>query len=139
EHVFLTGMEEDMFPYKSMDERGDEELEEERRLAYVALTRARRHLVLTHTSTRQIFGKTRWGAPSRFLRDLPRESIVHKQTRGAKTTPQRFIDRPERTMTPAPWTGGASRSWGAPAKPAPSEASQGQRYVDREFFQDDAG
>ncbi|WP_394824038.1 ATP-dependent helicase [Pendulispora albinea] len=144
EYVFLTGMEEDMFPYKSMDERGDEELEEERRLAYVALTRARRHLVLTHTQARQIFGKTRWGAPSRFLRDLPREAIVHKQTRGAKSVPQRFIDRPERPLAPAPWAAASRGGWGAPsappapARPAPSQ-TPGQRYVDREFFQDDHG
>ena len=145
EHVFLTGMEEDMFPYKSMEDRGEEDVEEERRLAYVALTRARRHLLITHTATRQIFGKTRWGTPSRFVSDLPREATVHKQTRGARVTPQRFIDRPERTPAPAPWTRrtsagvatNGSRSWGE-TKSAPTEVP-GQRYVDREFFQDDAG
>jgi len=134
ERVFLTGMEEDMFPYKGQDTRGDEELEEERRLAYVAITRARQHLLLTHTSTRQIFGTTRWGRPSRFLADLPADSIVHKQTRGAVRTPDRFIDRPQRDMAPMPY----------PRRPPTTRPSEppvkpGERYIDREFFQDDGG
>ncbi|WP_394833857.1 DUF2067 family protein [Pendulispora rubella] len=142
QHVFLTGMEEDMFPYKSMEDRGEEDMEEERRLAYVAITRARRHLLITHTSARQIFGKTRWGTPSRFIGNLPREGVVHKQTRGVKNTPQRFIDRPDRDLQPMPWSrrtsGLAPSAPSMPARPAPS-APPGQRYVDREFFQDDHG
>ncbi|MFO7180936.1 MAG: UvrD-helicase domain-containing protein [Pseudomonadota bacterium] len=74
--VFLTGMEETIFPYRGVDKlRGDseEDLDEERRLAYVAITRARRRLVISHVSMRQLFGRTHWLEPSRFLDDIPEE------------------------------------------------------------------
>jgi DNA helicase-2/ATP-dependent DNA helicase PcrA len=74
EVVFLTGMEETIFPYKGVDETqgdSDEELDEERRLAYVAITRARKRLTITHTGARQLFGRTHYLAPSRFLDDIP--------------------------------------------------------------------
>jgi DNA helicase II / ATP-dependent DNA helicase PcrA len=74
--VFITGMEEEVFPYKGMDGSEPEELDEERRLAYVAVTRARERLYVTHTQMRTLFGRTRYGAPSRFLLDLPREAIA---------------------------------------------------------------
>jgi len=70
--VLLTGMEEGMFPYRGADP-GDsqEELDEERRLAYVAITRARRELVMFHAKNRQIFGTTREKPASRFIEELP--------------------------------------------------------------------
>ncbi len=73
ERVYLTGMEERVFPHARVldDER---QLEEERRLAYVALTRAKRHLTLTMAARRMIFGQTQVGQPSRFVLDLPRDS-----------------------------------------------------------------
>jgi DNA helicase-2/ATP-dependent DNA helicase PcrA len=71
--VFITGMEDGLFP--SMREREgvneDAALEEERRLAYVAITRARNRLVLTHARTRRVWGEIRLQGPSRFLDDLP--------------------------------------------------------------------
>src|SRR5690606_29605683 len=76
ETVFLTGMEETIFPYRGVDQlRGDseEDLDEERRLAYVAITRARRRLLISHVSMRQLFGRTHWLEPSRFLDDIPAE------------------------------------------------------------------
>ncbi len=73
--VFLTGMEEEMFPYRGVDGSSPEELEEERRLAYVAITRARKQLVISHAAARMIFGFTRYNRPSRFLQDLPPECV----------------------------------------------------------------
>ena len=73
--VFITGMEEELFPFKAMDPKRGEDIEEERRLAYVAVTRARRQLVITNASRRAIFGQTRYGLPSRFLADLPKASL----------------------------------------------------------------
>ncbi|HEY0189531.1 MAG TPA: UvrD-helicase domain-containing protein [Kofleriaceae bacterium] len=76
--VFLTGMEDGLFP--SMREREgtseDAALEEERRLAYVAITRARERLVLSHARTRRVWGEIRMQQPSRFLDDLPADSLA---------------------------------------------------------------
>ncbi len=84
--VFLTGMEEEMFPYRGVDGSSPEELEEERRLAYVAITRARQRLSLTHAAQRTIFGYTRYNRPSRFILDLPAE-VTH-QSASAWATPR---------------------------------------------------
>jgi DNA helicase II / ATP-dependent DNA helicase PcrA len=68
--VFLTGLEEGLFPHEqSVNERDG--LEEERRLAYVAITRARHRLYLSHAQTRMLHGQTRYNIPSRFLEEIP--------------------------------------------------------------------
>jgi DNA helicase II / ATP-dependent DNA helicase PcrA len=68
--VFLTGLEEGLFPHEqSVTERDG--LEEERRLAYVAITRARHRLYLSHAQTRMLHGQTRYNVPSRFLEEIP--------------------------------------------------------------------
>ena len=68
--VFVAGMEESLFPH--MNSMGDvQSLEEERRLAYVAITRARKHLYLTCASQRQLFGSTHVNPVSRFLQEIP--------------------------------------------------------------------
>ncbi len=72
--VFVVGMEEDVFPNRNARET-DEGLEEERRLFYVAITRAQRKLYLTAARRRRIFGTEMLGMPSRFLRELPPESL----------------------------------------------------------------
>ncbi|MBV9189015.1 MAG: UvrD-helicase domain-containing protein, partial [Betaproteobacteria bacterium] len=68
--VFMSGLEEGLFPSeKSVTERDG--LEEERRLAYVAITRARNRLYLSHAQTRMLHGMTRYAMPSRFLEEIP--------------------------------------------------------------------
>ncbi|HBD21116.1 MAG TPA: DNA helicase II, partial [Arenimonas sp.] len=68
--VFLVGVEEGLFPSgKSLEESG--RLEEERRLAYVGLTRARQKLVLSYAESRRLHGMEMFGTPSRFLREIP--------------------------------------------------------------------
>jgi DNA helicase-2/ATP-dependent DNA helicase PcrA len=68
--VFITGLEEGLFPHEqSVMERDG--LEEERRLAYVAITRARHRLYLSHAQTRMLHGQTRYNIPSRFLEEIP--------------------------------------------------------------------
>jgi len=70
--VFIAGMEEGVFPH--MRSLGDpDQLEEERRLAYVGITRAEEHLFLTHATTRNLFGATNYNSPSRFLGEIPEE------------------------------------------------------------------
>ena len=70
--VFLPGWEEGIFPnQRSLDESGDKGLEEERRLAYVGLTRARRHAIISHAANRRIYANWQSSIPSRFLDELP--------------------------------------------------------------------
>jgi DNA helicase-2/ATP-dependent DNA helicase PcrA len=76
--VFLTGMEEEIFPYRGVSGREPEELDEERRLAYVAITRAREYLFVTYAGQRSLFGMTRYLEPSRFLGDIPAEVAKHE-------------------------------------------------------------
>ena len=72
--VFLVGMEDGLFPSaRSLEESG--RLEEERRLAYVGITRARQKLVLTYAESRRIHGQDNYNLPSRFLREIPKELL----------------------------------------------------------------
>jgi DNA helicase II / ATP-dependent DNA helicase PcrA len=68
--VFLSGLEEGLFPHEQSASERDG-LEEERRLAYVAITRARNRLYLSHAQTRMLHGQTRYNVPSRFLEEIP--------------------------------------------------------------------
>ncbi|AUJ25306.1 DNA helicase PcrA [Virgibacillus dokdonensis] len=73
--VFLIGMEENVFPHsRSMFD--DEEMEEERRLAYVGITRAEKELYLTHARMRTLFGRTNMNPISRFINEIPEELIA---------------------------------------------------------------
>jgi DNA helicase-2/ATP-dependent DNA helicase PcrA len=70
-YVFVTGCEENVFPsYKSMED-GDFAIEEERRLFYVAMTRAMKHLYITFAQGRMLFGQLRFNGPSRFIQEIP--------------------------------------------------------------------
>jgi len=73
--VFITGLEEGLFPHEQSanEENG---LEEERRLMYVAITRARRRLYLSHAQSRMLHGQVRYGLPSRFLGELPEQVLL---------------------------------------------------------------
>ena len=67
--VFMIGMEEGIFPHsRSIEEQG---IEEERRLAYVGMTRAKERLTLMHASARSLYGSRKYNLPSRFLDELP--------------------------------------------------------------------
>jgi DNA helicase-2/ATP-dependent DNA helicase PcrA len=69
--VFVIGMEDGVFPHLRAIEAGD--VEEERRLAYVGMTRARRELYLTHARSRSLFGGRDWNVRSRFIDEVPNE------------------------------------------------------------------
>ncbi len=78
--VFITGLEEGLFPHEQSanEENG---LEEERRLMYVAITRARRRLYLSHTQSRMLHGQVRYNMPSRFLDELPEQVLLNLNRR----------------------------------------------------------
>lgn len=75
ENVFIVGMEEGIFPGKQSIFTGDKEIEEERRLAYVGITRAKQKLTLTCASQRMVFGSTERNRISRFVTEIPTELI----------------------------------------------------------------
>ena len=76
-HVFLVGFEDGLFP--GMRAIGDEEeMEEERRLCYVAITRAKQSLTISHARQRMIYGRTSAALPSRFLKEIPEDCMVKK-------------------------------------------------------------
>jgi DNA helicase II / ATP-dependent DNA helicase PcrA len=74
--VFITGMEEGLFPHENSMSDHDG-LEEERRLMYVAITRARKRLYLSHSQTRMLHGQTRFNLKSRFFDELPEECLKY--------------------------------------------------------------
>ncbi|HNQ04232.1 MAG TPA: 3'-5' exonuclease [Thiobacillaceae bacterium] len=83
--VFITGLEEGLFPHENaLDDAGG--LEEERRLMYVAITRARRYLNLSHAQTRMLHGQMRYGLPSRFLEEIP-ENLMRSLSRRPSSQP----------------------------------------------------
>lgn len=81
--VFLPGWEEGLFPsQRSMDEKGVDGLEEERRLAYVGITRARQYCLISHAANRRIYGQWTASVPSRFIAELPAEHVEEGQNSG---------------------------------------------------------
>jgi DNA helicase-2/ATP-dependent DNA helicase PcrA len=80
--VFITGLEEGLFPHENAMNDFDG-LEEERRLMYVAITRARKRLYLSHSQTRMLHGQTRYNLKSRFLEELPEECLKWITPKGA--------------------------------------------------------
>lgn len=116
--VFITGMEEGLFPHENSMNDFDG-LEEERRLMYVAITRARKRLYLSHSQTRMLHGQTRYNLKSRFFEELPEHTLKW-------ITPARsaFADamptRRDAWQNPA-WQ---NKSWGQGAVPAPKPVPQ---------------
>jgi len=104
--VFITGMEEGLFPHENaMSDRDG--LEEERRLMYVAITRARDRLYLSHSQTRMLHGQTRYNLKSRFFDELPEGGL-------------KFLT-PKRPPPRSPWQGTGSSGWTPPAASARTE------------------
>lgn len=93
--VFIMGMEESLFPHIRAIKSDDEhEMQEERRICYVAITRAEETLYLTHATSRMLFGRPQSNMPSRFLREIP-EDLLENESKGksksqAQATSNRF-------------------------------------------------
>ncbi|MEN9912652.1 MAG: ATP-dependent helicase PcrA [Candidatus Parcubacteria bacterium] len=95
DHVFIAGLEQDLFPFKHMDDEGmsESESEEERRLFYVALTRARKKVHLSHTLIRTVYGAQRVNTASEFIGDIE-TSLIEDQAPPEKPSGAKalFID-----------------------------------------------
>jgi len=116
--VFLAGMEEGLFPNaRSVEESG--RLEEERRLAYVGITRARQKLVLSYAESRRLHGQDMYGVPSRFLREIP-SPLLHE------VRPRVQVSRP--AFAPQP-----RRDWGHAALDSSPGLKLGQNVVHAKF------
>ncbi len=94
-HVFLIGMEEELLPHRNSIEENN--IEEERRLAYVGITRAQKTLSITLASTRKQFGEKQVTTPSRFIEELPEED-VEKEGFG-DATPEQIEKKGEETLS----------------------------------------
>lgn len=90
--VFLTGLEEGLFPHQRSLEEGSGRLEEERRLCYVGMTRAMQQLWLTYAELRRLYGSEKYTSPSRFLGEIPSELISEIRARPKSTY---HVPRPE--------------------------------------------
>ncbi len=131
--VFIGGLEEGVFPHnRALDDEG--ELEEERRLAYVGITRAKRRLFLSHAWRRATWGGGGMSIPSRFLLEIPQELMVGPQLRGggdigADLDPDLvFRERGSRFGAGIRAGGGAYRQGsGRPGAPAPGETFRPSR------------
>ena len=96
--VFLPGWEEGLFPsQRTLDESGNKGLEEERRLAYVGITRARRRAVISHAANRRIYANWQSSIPSRFIDELPEAHVEHAGSAA--------LGREARLMAPTVFTG----------------------------------
>ena len=99
--VFMVGMEDGVFPHlRSLGE--PDEMEEERRLAYVGITRARERLYLSHAWCRNLWGQTQYNPPSRFLNEIP-DALVDPPSAGGR-----------RPRPAPPGASGRDRSWSPP-------------------------
>ncbi|MEW9856284.1 ATP-dependent helicase [Novosphingobium sp. M1R2S20] len=138
DHVFLPGWEEGVFPsQRAIDEGGLASLEEERRLAYVAITRARRRCTILHAANRRIYGQWTSSIPSRFVAELPQEHIAQESTMsgGASLWRAQWSEhadpfagvaraQPARTVTRGPgWQRAASKEY----SPAPRRVAESTR------------
>lgn len=138
DHVFLVGWEEGVFPsQRALDEGGLASLEEERRLAYVAITRAKRRCTILHAANRRIYGQWTSSIPSRFIAELPPEHIEQESTLSGGASLWRaqwseqsdpFADvarnQPSRTATRGP---GWQRAAAQPLSPAPRRIPESTR------------
>jgi DNA helicase-2/ATP-dependent DNA helicase PcrA len=90
--VFLCGLEEGLFPHqRSVEEAG--RLEEERRLCYVGITRARKQLVITCAERRRVFGSETYCVPSRFISEIPKDLVDELRSRPGVSTPVASVSR----------------------------------------------
>ncbi len=116
DHVFLPGWEEGVFPsQRTMDESGTKGLEEERRLAYVGLTRARRRAVVSHAANRRIYANWQSSIPSRFIDELPE---AHTDRAGSAALARSAQINAPSVFNNGPLIARRTEAWENPGRPA---------------------
>ncbi|UFN51335.1 UvrD-helicase domain-containing protein [Roseomonas sp. OT10] len=136
--VFLPGWEEGLFPHqRALDEGGTKSLEEERRLAYVGITRGRRRVIISHAANRRIYANWTTAIPSRFLDELPDDAVERQGSAAMRRT--KLVE------TPSVFGGGfpigtrkpkviEAGSWEVQERPARTEAiAVGSRVFHQKF------
>src|SRR3546814_20294482 len=119
ERVFPAGWEEGVFPsQRSLDEGGTAALEEERRLAYVAMTRARRVCTILHAANRRIYGQWTSSIPSRFIGEIPPAHMVEASSMAGSASLWR-ANWSERADTFSHTPPGTDQGPGGPRPPPP--------------------
>jgi DNA helicase II / ATP-dependent DNA helicase PcrA len=123
--VFIVGLEDGIFPhYRSMTDAAA--LEEERRLAYVGITRAMQRLYVTYAWSRTLFGQTAYNPPSRFLGEIPEALVELREAEAAGVRRPRSRELRDRLSQRPSWAGGAGP---AVARQAPTAVSEGDTVV----------
>ncbi|MBL7670476.1 MAG: UvrD-helicase domain-containing protein [Bdellovibrionaceae bacterium] len=92
-YVFVVGLEENLFPSIRSDDTTEDDIEEERRLAYVGMTRAREKLFLTYAQSRRVWGQEQMNSPSRFIRELPLEQVDFQSSIAQSSFAARYANR----------------------------------------------
>jgi DNA helicase-2/ATP-dependent DNA helicase PcrA len=134
--VFLPGWEEGLFPsQRTLDESGNKGLEEERRLAYVGLTRARRRAIISHAANRRLYANWTSSIPSRFIDEIP-EAHVERAGSAAMAREQR-LTAPSVFTSQFPLAARrpkVTEAWEQPARPArPDALTKGTRVFHQKF------
>ena len=130
-HVFLVGFEDGLFP--GMRAIGDrDEMEEERRLCYVAITRAKKSLTISHARMRMIYGRTASALPSRFLREIPDNCIVKRGGYRPQVQETRRESYEKRIAKGNSYLSSTIRAQTAPSAPMP-EFSKGDMVMHAAF------
>jgi DNA helicase II / ATP-dependent DNA helicase PcrA len=118
--VFLPGWEEGLFPsQRTLDENGTAGLEEERRLAYVGITRARKRVEISYAANRRVHNLWQNSLPSRFIAEIPREHVDEDSAPGLRTMAEPALTRFE----------GLRDGWGQPRRAAPLIEGQASRVA----------
>lgn len=128
--VFLVGLEEGLFPHARSLENEDE-MEEERRLCYVGMTRAQKRLFMCYANERRIFGSSKYNFPSRFLEDLPQD-VIEKQGIKARRFAMDEFNQDHSSSYSQPWSSPSRKPLSHQRAVATS-----QTYTDYSFSQEE--
>jgi DNA helicase-2/ATP-dependent DNA helicase PcrA len=136
--VIVAGLEEELFPHRGYSPEDDpDDLEEERRLAYVAFTRAEQRLFLSYAASRRVYGELKMRVPSRFLREMPAGDLDMLSSEQGR--PSRPVSRPstQRPSMPGYAAPGYRSEPPRPRASQPPARSTKESYVDRSEGSDD--